>query len=122
MSTAMHRRRFLETSVAGSAAAALALSTRGLLAADSPNERVVVGVMGLSRGLAHAKGFASLPGVEVKYVCDVDKNRALAAAKSVEGVGGKAPEAITDFRRILDDKDVDALTCAAPNHWHAPAT
>jgi predicted dehydrogenase len=118
----MHRRRFLETSAASGAAAAMALSTRGLLADDSPNERVVVGVMGLSRGLAHAKGLASLPGVKVKYVCDVDKTRAAAAAQSVAGIAGKAPEAIADFRRILDDKDVDALTCAAPNHWHAPAT
>jgi predicted dehydrogenase len=120
MPAKIHRRRFLETSAAGGAAA-LALSTRGLLAADSPNERVLVGVMGLSRGMAHAEGFANLSGVEVKYVCDVDKNRAGAAAKRIESSVGKAPEPITDFRRILDDKNVSALTCAAPNHWHAPA-
>jgi predicted dehydrogenase len=117
----MNRRRFLETSAAGGAAM-LALASQVSRAADSPNERVVVGVMGLSRGQAHAIGFAKLPGVEVKYVCDVDKNRAGSVAQSVSNISGKAPEAITDFRRILDDKDVDALTCAAPNHWHAPAT
>ena len=113
MAASIHRRRFLETSAAGGAAAALAFSSKALLAADAPNERVVVGVMGLSRGMAHAQGFAKLPGVEVKYVCDVDKNRAAQAARSVESISGKAPEAITDFRRILDDKGVDALTCAA---------
>ena len=46
----------------------------------------------------------------------------IAPAKSLIGLSEKAPPPISDFRRILDDKDVDALVCAAPNHWHAPAT
>jgi predicted dehydrogenase len=121
MSASVNRRQFLETSAAG-AAAAWALSSQRAFAADSPNERVVVGVMGLSRGQAIATGFAKLPNVEVKYVCDVDENRAGSCAKSVANIAGKSPQAITDFRRILDDKDIDALACAAPNHWHAPAT
>ncbi len=120
MPASIHRRHFLESSVAGGAA--LAFSSQVLLAQDSPSERVVIGVMGLSRGQALATGFAKLPGVEVKYVCDVDKNRAASGAQSVANIAGKAPQAITDFRRILDDKEVDALACAAPNHWHAPAT
>lgn len=89
--------------------------------ASSPNNTVVVGVMGLERGLALARGFAQLPGVEVKYCCDVDKNRASNGAAAIEKLGKKSTP-ITDFRKILDDPDVDALVCAAPNHWHAPAT
>ena len=60
--------------------------------------------------------------MEIKYVCDVDSQRAASCADLVKGAVGKAPQAIGDFRRILDDPDVDALVCAAPNHWHAPAT
>ncbi|MEK6235435.1 MAG: Gfo/Idh/MocA family oxidoreductase, partial [Planctomycetales bacterium] len=56
------------------------------------------------------------------YVCDVDKNRAESCAAQVNEGGGRKTTPITDFRRILDDADVDALVCAAPNHWHAPAT
>jgi hypothetical protein len=60
--------------------------------------------------------------VVVKYVCDADSQRAEEGASLVEGATGKAAQPIHDFRKILDDKEVDALICAAPNHWHAPAT
>jgi len=125
MTQAIDRRSFLG-SVGGAAAtgAAASLAASGLkaaLAAD-PSDRVVVGVMGLSRGRALAQGFAKLPGVEIKYVCDVDADRAGSGADLIAGAVGKKPEAIGDFRRILDDKAVDLLVCAAPNHWHAPAT
>jgi predicted dehydrogenase len=79
--------------------------------------------MGLSRGRALALGFARQPGVAVKYLCDVDKKRLATAAKAMEAALGNAPpKQVTDFRRILDDKEVDALVCATPNHWHGPAT
>jgi predicted dehydrogenase len=122
MSNAINRRTFLEGAAVGGVAAGLALAGKASRAADAPSEKVVVGVMGLSRGRALAVGFAKQPGCEVKYVCDVDSTRAEAGASSVSDVAGKAPQAITDFRRILEDQDVDALVCAAPNHWHAPAT
>jgi predicted dehydrogenase len=66
--------------------------------------------------------FAKQPAVEIRYVCDPDSARAEACAKALEAAGQKPPQAIADFRRILDDNQVDALVCAAPNHWHAPAT
>jgi predicted dehydrogenase len=78
--------------------------------------------MGLSRGRALALSFARHPGVEIKYVCDADSSRAAACATQVANATETEPEAIGDFRRILDDKTVDAFICAAPNHWHAPAT
>jgi len=115
----MNRRVFLGGVAATGAASAL-LSRRAFSAA--PNDKVVVGVMGLSRGQALANEFAREENVEVKYVCDVDKDRAASGAKSLENTGSHSPEAIGDFHRILDDKSVDALICAAPNHWHAPAT
>lgn len=120
MAGKIDRRQFLgQTATAG---AAVALGVAGGAAAEkSASETVVVGVMGLSRGRSLARTFAKQEGVEVKYCCDVDSGRAARGAEGVETIRGKRPQAITDFRRILDDPDVDALVCAAPNHWHAPA-
>ncbi len=124
----LNRRRFLEQSALAGAAAGLVFAPRGVHAqasGDGPetSRKIVVGVMGLSRGRSLATTFARRPGVEVKYVCDVDSERAASCVKLLEGTGVPRPaQPITDFRRILDDKEVDALVCAAPNHWHAPAT
>lgn len=115
--TAMHRRTFLGGLAVTSAGWSLRWSFAG-----SPNDRLVVAVMGLGRGAAVAQTFASQPNVVVKYLCDVDTARSAPVAKSFEARYGSAPTVITDVRKALDDKDVDILVCAAPNHWHAPAT
>ena len=107
MTNKLDRRQFIGQSAVTGAAAGLALSATASRAADSANEKVVVGVMGLSRGRSLSVSFAKRPNVEVKYVCDVDITRAGSGAKLVEGAGVKQPEAIADFRQILDDKSVD---------------
>jgi predicted dehydrogenase len=88
-------------------------------------DRIVVGVMGTGgRGTELATEFATRPGTAVRYVCDVDENRANRAAGAVEArleEDGIAPKPLGDFRRILDDKDVDVVVIAACDHWHAPA-
>ncbi|MBM81209.1 MAG: dehydrogenase [Planctomycetaceae bacterium] len=114
----LNRRSFLGKAAAGSAAA-MAVTARA--SAASASERVVVAVMGLSRGRSLAQGFQRLDNVEVKYVCDIDTERVARCVGDVKKIGGK-PQGIGDYRRILDDKEIDALVCAAPNHWHAPAT
>jgi predicted dehydrogenase len=121
MTERIERRRFLEITAATSLSVALTRSeSRG--AAAGAQATVTVAVMGMGgRGGSHAKSFAALPGVEVAYVCDVDERRAGEAAQSVNRVAGKSPKAVTDFRRILDDRTVDALIVATCNHWHAPA-
>ncbi len=121
MAFPLSRRDFLGTS-AGTAA--LALGTGPVIAQKGaePNRVVTVGVMGLSRGRSLAINFARRPGVVVKYVCDVDSERAGLGQKQVETDAGQTPLVTLDYRRILDDPEVDALVCAAPNHWHAPAT
>jgi predicted dehydrogenase len=81
------------------------------------NDTVVVGVVGLGgQGRAHAGALATLPNVAVAYLCDVDAGR-LEAARPL------APEArlVDDLRRILDDRGVDAVSIATPDHWHVPA-
>jgi predicted dehydrogenase len=123
----LDRRNFLSQTATASAVAGLVMtqSARADDAASgesSANEQVVVGVMGCSRGKALASTFARQPNVKVKYVCDVDSNRAKSCADMLTSEFGVTAEATGEFRRILDDKDVDALICAAPNHWHGPAT
>ncbi|MFV1964448.1 MAG: Gfo/Idh/MocA family protein [Pirellulaceae bacterium] len=122
MSDAMNRRRFLGNAAMSSAVAGLALGGSHARANAAPGDTVVVGVMGLSRGSALAASFARHEGVVVKYVCDVDATRAGACAEKVGDIAGQAPEAIGDFRQMLDDKSVDAIVNATPNHWHAPGT
>lgn len=119
--SSVDRREFLGRAAIGGAAA-LSLSQTAAAAANGASRKVVVGVMGLSRGRALAMGLSKLADVEVKYCCDVDEQRAGKAAKEIGNTGAKEPETIQDFRRLLDDDSVDALVCAAPNHWHAPAT
>ena len=86
------------------------------------NDVLRIGVMGLSRGMAHIDCYTKIPGVEVAYVCDVDKRRLDGGVKRVRERQDAKVTAVEDFRRILDDASVDALSIAAPNFWHAPAT
>ncbi|MGE3779269.1 MAG: Gfo/Idh/MocA family protein [Pirellulaceae bacterium] len=115
------RRTFLASSGAAAASSVL-FSQLQSLHAQSPSNQIVVGVMGLGRGQALANSFARLDGVVVKYLCDVDAERMATGVAGVEAITGRAPQAVVDVRKILDDQDVDVLVCAAPNHWHAPAT
>ncbi|MFN0197641.1 MAG: Gfo/Idh/MocA family protein [Planctomycetaceae bacterium] len=121
MTDSMDRRGFLNRTAIGGVGLAAATTDLGY-AADPPSERIVVGVMGLSRGRGLALQFANQPNVEVRYVCDVDSTRAESMQAELEKLGRVKPQAIENFKQMLDDKEVDALICAAPNHWHAPAT
>ena len=106
----------MERTLAGSAAG-LALGAVSTVNA-AEDRRVVIGLMGLQRGMALALGFARLPNVEVKYVCDVDAGRLASGQAKMKKTFGKTPLGVGDFRRILDDKEVDALVCAAPKADH----
>ncbi len=87
------------------------------------NERVVLGMIGPGgHGSNLLKSFAAQPDVEIAWVCDVDASRLAAGAALVEKAGGKAPRTDKDLRRVLEDRAVDAVIIATPDHWHAPAT
>jgi len=117
----MKRRHFVKTMSATGLGLAAARSP--LLAfRGSPSEKVVVAVMGLNgRGSVLAKTFAKTANAEVAAVCDVDSTVLAKAAAAVGEAQGKPVTSIADFRRALDDKSIDALVIAAPDHWHAPA-
>lgn len=114
------RRRFLGGGAL--AASALIAAPSLLLGQESPSRRIRIGVMGLRRGKAHVAGYLAQPGVEVAWLCDVDRRSLVEVAASVEKQQGKAPKTTQDFRRLLEDPDLDAVSIATPNHWHTPAT
>jgi len=116
----MKRRRFVKT--VSSAGLGLLAARVPLFARGSPAEKVRVCVMGLNgRGTVLAKVFAKTPNVEVASVCDVDATVLTRAAAAVRESQGPSPKALGDFRRALDNKSIDALVIATPDHWHAPA-
>lgn len=89
----------------------------------SPNEKVVVGIMGTnSRGAFLAKTFANLPNVEVGFICDPDANVLAKTIANIEKQTGKKPQGFTDIRKLLEQKDLDGLAVSAPDHWHTPAS
>nr|WP_044129568.1 Gfo/Idh/MocA family oxidoreductase [Rudanella lutea] len=127
LTTQPSRRTFMGQALAGTAA----LTLGGILPGFSPksyarilgaNDRIQVGMMGVnSRGLALASNFALQPNCQVRSVSDVDTRAADKCITTVEKLGEAKPQAVPDFRKALEDKDLDALIIAAPDHWHAPA-
>ncbi len=112
------RRHFLRAS-----AATLAAATAARAQSPSANDRLRVAVMGLGRGMAHVSGWLAVPNVEIAGLCDVDNRRLASAATAVARAGQSAePRLAVDVRALLDDPEIDVLSIAAPNFWHAPAT
>ncbi len=120
-----NRRRFFEDSVM--AAAAVSLPT-ALVAAESSavsaNEKITAAIIGCGiRGKAHAQELAKMSDVDIAYVCDPDLDRAdEVGALLTEKLDRPLPKKIQDLRLALDDKSVDVVFIATPNHWHALAS
>jgi predicted dehydrogenase len=116
----MKRRDFVQRTSLLGAATLVAPNTFSFT--GKPADKVVVGVMGTnSRGEYLATLFASLPDIEVGYICEVDANVLARTIEKVEKVSGKKPKGFRDVRQMLEQKDLDAVAIAAPDHWHAPA-
>jgi predicted dehydrogenase len=113
------RRTFLkQTGVALAAAGAVPS-----LHAAGAGDRIVIGLIGPGgMGSAHLNWFAAQKDVHVAYVCDPDESRRNSAAKTAEKLSGTLPQAVADMRKVFEDKTVDAVVIATPDHWHAPAT
>ena len=118
----MTRRSLLRNLAVGTAGAALAATAKSYARIAGANERVNFAVMGLnSRGYAHLAGLkASAPQARVAYVCDVESNILRKFADTAQRQLGYAPEQQKDFRKLLERADLDAISIAAPDHWHSP--
>ena len=112
----VNRRHFLLSSMA--LPAALKAS-----ALPSQNNTVRVAVVGFNgRGKAHISAYSKIPNVEVAALCDIDESVLESGAKMVEAAGKKRPAGVTDIRKLLDDKSIDAISIATPNHHHTLQT
>ncbi|MFN7920891.1 MAG: Gfo/Idh/MocA family oxidoreductase [Bryobacteraceae bacterium] len=110
----MQRRTFIITSGA---------TTLATQRAAGANDRVNVGVVGLrGRGREHVSIFGQDPLSRVAALCDIDNSQSERAVPLAEKMQGTKPKTYQDLRKLLDDKDVDAVSLATCNHWHALAT
>lgn len=112
-----NRREFLELTSAGLLTAS-AIGT-AQAAPKVANDKLVVGLIGCGGRGNHVSGlFRKTANVEVAYISDVDDNRRANTAKNLDI---KPDKSFADLRRILDDKSVDAVVIATPDHWHSIA-
>jgi predicted dehydrogenase len=115
----LDRRNFLHA--AASTAALTALTAAG--AADKPNEKIRLAVMGVrGRGRGLISGFAPFDDVEIVCLCDPDENVVPDAIKAMKPWQKHEPKVEKDIRKVLENRDITAVVIAAPDHWHALAT
>lgn len=113
------RRAFLKTS--GIGLAGFPLLANSMMTKVAPSDRIRVAHIGTgSRGNVHLEWFSAFPDVDAVALCDVDSVRLAKSARHLVSIKpGAKPDTYSDFRRILERKDVDVITCATPDHWHA---
>ena len=116
------RREFLDAIAVGAAGLAVGTTATSYGRILGSNDRLNFAVIGLNgRAYAHLSALkANRSAARISYVCDVDSNIMSKFADSVQKEMGEAAIPEKDFRRILEVKDVDAITIATPDHWHAP--
>jgi predicted dehydrogenase len=117
-----NRREFLKRSaVAGLAATAFAISnTKSSGKVLGANDTIRIALAGINgRGKAHIDAFARMKNVQIVYLVDPDTRLFESRVAEVEKRGGNKPECVQDIRKVLDDKNVDAVAIATPNFWHS---
>ncbi|NLF07347.1 MAG: Gfo/Idh/MocA family oxidoreductase [Pirellulaceae bacterium] len=122
----MNRRDFIGQNIlAGLAAATIGPARQGMAEtreSNSPNEKLRCAVIGVNqRGRAHALYYAARRDCEIAYICDVDAAVGAKVAGEVAARQGREPRVAADMRRIFEDRSVDVVSIATPNHWHALA-
>jgi predicted dehydrogenase len=115
----MHRRKFIKLSSAS--AAGLTILNFPVFGKMAPSNKIVLSVMGVnSRGSYLAECFSKMPNVEIAYICDVEDKAIQNGLNALKNAPRK-PTVVKDIRKLVQQKDFDALVVATPDHWHAPA-
>src|ERR1700721_898575 len=116
------RREFLDALAVGAAGLAVGTTAKSYGQIMGSNDRLNFAVIGLNgRGYAHLSSLkVNKAAARISHVCDVDSNFLKKFADATQHEMGEAPAADKDFRRILEQKEVDAITIATPDHWHTP--
>jgi predicted dehydrogenase len=116
-----HRRQFLRTALA--AATITIAGTKSTGRVLGANDTIRIGVAGInSRGREHISQFAGMSGVEVTYLIDPDSRIHEPRARLVRDRGRNTPRTVQDIRAALEDRNLDAVSVATPNHWHSLMT
>jgi predicted dehydrogenase len=121
----LNRRQFLSRSMAAAGiGAGFAIGgTKSSGRVIGANDTIRIGVAGLNgRGGAHVGAFSKMKGVEIIYLIDPDTTTYAKRFKQIEDNGGSTPKTVQDVRRALDAPNLDAISIAAPNHWHSLMT
>jgi len=120
------RRQFLKSTTgtaAGTVMAGAAVSAainRNILGANDRINMAIIGIRG--QGGGHIGGFSRIPNVHIKTLCDIDENLFAQRLKPLQDKFGYVPVTEWDMRKVFEDKEIDAVSIATPNHWHALAT
>ncbi len=119
MSKDLHRREFLSGGAGAAALGALSVLARPERALGA-NNRVRVAICGVhGRGNDHLRNFAKIQTAEIAALCDIDENVLSERVAEMERMGLPKPATYTDVRKLLEDKSIDAISIATPNHWHS---
>lgn len=125
------RREFIKKSASAAGGVIVAPAYIRNMITGSPNERINVAVIGIAgnrervrgiirgRGIHHVQRYAELPNVTVRTICDVDERLFPGMSKEVENLCGARPKTEVDARRIFEDGEIDIVSLATPDHWHA---
>ncbi|MFC2123898.1 Gfo/Idh/MocA family protein [Bacteroidota bacterium] len=125
------RREFIRKSAIGATgvtvgAGSLGMSAKSYSSILGANDKINVAVIGTrGQGFGHLRRWANMSANEnvvVRTICDIDESLWPERVKAVEEIQGKKPGTEFDMRKVFDDKKIDAVSIAAPNHWHALAT
>ncbi|MHC4406356.1 MAG: Gfo/Idh/MocA family protein [Planctomycetota bacterium] len=113
------RRQLVVASLGGAAATAVGVNSLAKAAAASEQIQVaLIGVRGMGHG--HIRRLEQRRDVRVAALCDVDQQVLTRAKEAVKNTSGKGPALVEDFRRVLDNRSIDAVIIATPHHWHCP--
>src|SRR5262249_39518472 len=118
----MTRRRFLNRTLAAAATVTIA-GTKSSGHVLGANDVIRVGVAGIhGQGKAHIDQYLGLKGVQVTYLSDPDRRLFESRSKKIRDKGFSGPKCVQDIRKALEDKELDAVSIATPNHWHSLMT